>query len=587
MRLKQHHLYGAAVAYAVVAGFLIQLLSRVLPAFGWSRVFPATIIILAAGFPVTVVLAWMLIKPKDPAKYSAWQKIHWKLGATLSVAVVIAAVVSSMFAWHLGRRHEARLASVQTAERGIAKPAAPVFNPPADTLVVLPFQNLSGDPKQQYFSDGITEELTGALGQNPDLRVIAWDTASTLRRTHQTAMEIGKQLNVADLLHGSLLREDDEVRITAELVNTVTGYELWSAHYDGSFKDIFKVQDEVSAAIANALKLKFAEADLSAGGTANPEAHELVLKGRALMESQDSASLAAARQDFEQATALDPNYADAHALLSRVLFTLTELSDLPLKTTLPAIRTEAKQALKFDPHNASAWVALGNAENSGDPPDIAKARADYEKALQLDPSNVSAHLDYGNTLPLKQALAEEQEATRIDPANETAWNNVAVYALDLGGWAQEIEATEALLKLDPKVVDSAFYLAFAYQQVKQYDKMVAAFDLVKPASPMDQEQVNTGRLAYQALGDPTLRPQALTALKALARHQSNQDVRGNLIQLYLALGDNGPALNLLESYCPADPVGCNDLAVNPMYKPLHGDSRFETLSKKYTTATLD
>lgn len=509
--------------------------------------------------------------------------------------MVIAAVVSSLFAWHLDQRHVARFEASQAAtqlaaQQAAAKPAAPAFNPPADSLVVLPFQNLSGDMKQRYFSDGITEELTGALGQNPGLRVIAWETAAMLRNLKLSPNEIGRQLNVANILNGSILRAGDEVRITAELVNTVNGYELWSAHYDGSFKDIFKVQDEVSAAIVGALKLRFAETDLQAGGTTNPEAHELVLKGRALMESEDSASLAAARRDFEQATALDPNYADAHALLSRALFTLTELSDLPLKTTLPAIRTQAKQALKLDPHNADAWVALGNAENSGDPPDIAKARADYEKALQLDPSNVSAHLDSGNALPLKQALAEEQEAARLDPANETAWNNVAVYALDLGDWAQEIEATQALLKLDPKVVDSAFYLAFAYQQLQQYQAMVGAFDLVKPASPVDREQVNTGRLVYRALADPTLRPQALTALtalKALARHQSNQDVTGNLIQLYLALGETGPALVLLESYCPADPVGCNDLAVNPMYKSLYGDPRFEALSKKYTTTTVD
>ncbi|MGH8191845.1 MAG: tetratricopeptide repeat protein, partial [Rhodanobacteraceae bacterium] len=303
------------------------------------------------------------------------------------------------------------------------------------------------------------------------------------------------------------------------------------------------------------------------------------------MDKLDAASLAAARRDFEQAIQLDPNYAEAHAGLAHALLDLTEYSDLPLATTLPTIRAAAERALTLDPRNADAWVALANTDSSTDPPNIAKARAEYQKALALDPSNASAHLDYGNVLPLKQALAQTQEATRVDPANATAWNNVAVYAQDLGDWAHEIQAANAVLRLDPQGVDSAFYLAFAYQQTHQDDEIAGAFAAVEPATDIDRQQVAAGTLTYRALVDPTLRPQALAALKDLSRHQSNPDVAGNLMQMYLALGQAKPALQLLETFCQAQPAGCGDLAVNPLYLVLRADPHFQTLAREYTTNT--
>ncbi|MGH8191096.1 MAG: tetratricopeptide repeat protein, partial [Rhodanobacteraceae bacterium] len=144
----------------------------------------------------------------------------------------------------------------------------------------------------------------------------------------------------------------------------------------------------------------------------------------------------------------------------------------------------------------------------------------------------------------------------------------------------------ALLRLDPATVDSAFYLAFAYQQLHQDDKIESAFAAVKPATDLDRQQVAAGQLTYRALADPKLRPQALAALKDLSRHQSNLDVAVNLMQMYLALGETAPGLHLLEGLCPADPVGCSDLSVNPMYVVLRTDPRFQKLVKKYNTATV-
>lgn len=580
--LKRRNVLRAGVLYAGAVWALAQGISQLGPAVGLPDWATRWFLIAAViGFPFWISFAWFYeftptglkreseIDPADSIAHHTGRKLDYWIFGVMAVAIVL--LGSGYFI-----RHHAPNAIVEEANA--------VFQPPKDTLVVLPFRNLSGDPKQQYFSDGITEELTDALGKNPALRVIAWDTASKYRDSKQSATDIGKLLKVANVLHGSIARAGDAVRITTELVDARTGYQLWSHHYDAAFANIFSVQDQVSQAIASALQVRFAQADLPAGGTRNPEAHELVLKGRALTEKADAANLEAARHDFAQALALDPGYADAHARLAIVLLALTQNSNLPLKTTLPVARAHAQTALALDPGNASALLALGSADANADPPDFAQARAEFRQALTLEPSSANAHLDYGVLLPLKPSLAEMREATLLDPANAIAWNNLGIRAADLGDWAQDVTAIEALLRLDPADVDSAFNLAYAYQQLHQYDKMAPAFDRVQPATDLDKEQVAAGRLVYQALRDPALRPQALHALKSLRTHASNQGVAANLMQLYLALGRTAPALQLLESVCRAGPVGCGDLAVNPMYGPLRANPRFQQLAKKYATA---
>jgi len=585
--LKRRNVLRAGAFYAAAVWALAQGIAQLTPAIGLPDVAARWFLVAALiGFPFWVAFAWFYeftpqgfkrdseVTADSPARHSNSRKLDLAIIGVLIVAVVL------LGSGYFVQRKPA------VAAAAAPKAAATLFNPSKDTLVVLPFKNLSGDPKQQYFSDGITEELTGALGQNPALRVIAWDTASKYRDAKQSATDIAKALDVANVLHGSIQREGDAVRISVELVNAVTGYELWSQHYDDAFANIFAVQDKVSQAIAGALQVKFAQADLPTGGTSNPQAHELVLKGRALVDKFDAASIEAARQNFEAAIALDPNYADAHAHLAGALFDLTQRSSLPLAATLPQIRAEAEKALALDPKNADAWVVLGILDSDTNPPDMAKAKQEYQKALALDPSNVAGHLNYGLILPLKQQLAETQEATLLDPDNAVAWNNLATTAQDLGDWAGMIKAAQAMIRLNPQGVDSAFYLAYAYQQLRQDAKMVAAFDLVKPANAVDQQQVAAGRLVYQSLLHPALRPQALAAVQQLARYQSNTAVAVNLPQLSLALGEHAEALKQLQGVCLAMPVACNDLAINPLYVPLRADPAFQKLAKRYTTATV-
>jgi TolB-like protein/cytochrome c-type biogenesis protein CcmH/NrfG len=595
--LKRRHVWRVAVAYAIAAWLLVQVATQVFPFFNIPNwVVRVVVLLLALGFPVAVAFAWVFeltpegirrTAPSDsPEARSelARRDMGRKLN-TLIIAVLVVAV--ALMGWRmLVLRHDAARdvpVAAATSAQPVVKPVAVAFNPPADTLVVLPFTNLNGDPKQQYFSDGITEELTNALGQNAALTVIAWDTASKFRDSHESPNAVGVALNVANLVHGSIERENGAVRVIAELVDTRTGKQLWSDHYDDSAANVFQVQDKISAAIAVALNVKFAA--LGPASTVNPKAHDLVLQARALMETgRTAAPFEQARALYEQAIALDPDYAEAHAGLARAWLDLTQYSTLTLKDALPKARAEANQALALDPRNVTALLVLGNED--GAEHKIAQAKAKFERALALDPSNADAHLAYGNALPTRQALAQNLEAVQLDPRNATAQNNLAIAYLDLGQYAQALAPLQALMKLTPHNADTAMLLALTYSLLHRPEDAVKAFDLAQPDTPLAKALVAAGRLTYQSVLDPKLHAQALVAVDALRKRSDLDPVSmADVIQLYGALDQNASVLDLLPKWCASSPVFCIDLSLFPGWVPLRGDPRFQALVKKYDTAS--
>jgi TolB-like protein/cytochrome c-type biogenesis protein CcmH/NrfG len=576
VELKRRNVLRSAALYVGVAWALAQGVSQLAPSLGlpdWAT--RAFLIACAIGFPFWVAFGWFYeltpegfkrdeeVAADAPARQSNARRLDFAIIGVLVLIVVL-----------LGSGYFVR----DTSPRA----QATFFKPPADSIAVLPFDNLGADPKQQYFSNGITEELTDALGQNTSLTVIAWNTASKYVGSKQSPRQIGRALDVAHVLAGSIQRAGDTVRVTAELVDTTNGRQLWSAHYDDSLQNIFAVQDKISAAIADALKVKFA--GMQAAPTLNTQAHESYLKGLAALDGVTAADAQAAQRHFQQALQFDPKYADAWAGLAASYLGLAQWSTLPITEAAPKMRAAAKRALELDPRNVNALVQLGNADNADNR--TAEAKSYYEQAIKLDPNNSRAHLDYGTVLPITEALAQTREAARLDPASATAQNNLATLYQDKSDWQGMLTAGHALNTLAPHGTDAAFYLAFAYSRMGRNADAVKAFDLVHPTGAADIQLVDAGRLAYAALLDPSLRAKALTALNALRHANASPYAQGDLLQLYLALGKQDIALEMLAPICAAGPVGCNDLSFNPLYDSLHGDARFVKLSRQYTTETL-
>ncbi len=251
---------------------------------------------------------------------------------------------------------------------------------------------------------------------------------------------------------------------------------------------------------------------------------------------------------------------------------------------LPKVRAEANKALVPDPRNVEALVYLGNADATEGKK--AEAETYFQRALALDPSNANAHLDYGNVLPLKQTLAQEQEAVQLDPDSAPAQNNLAVIELDMGEYAQALIPARALIRLDPTSADSAMGLALIYSLLHRSAEAVKAFDLIQPKTELAKALVAAGQLTYQSLLEPKLHAQALAAVESLRRRTDlDPGSLGDVMQLELALGQNASVLEQLPKNCASAPVGCNDLSINPVYVPLHGQPRFQALVKQYDTVS--
>ncbi|MBS0381667.1 MAG: hypothetical protein JSR56_04465 [Proteobacteria bacterium] len=575
--LRRRNVLRAAVLYIGAVWALAQGISQLTPALGLPD--PAArwfLIACAVGLPFWLAFAWFYeftpqgfkrdreVPADAPARQSNARKLDFAIIGVMALAILL--LVSGYFL------------------RGKAPAAATAaFNPPAASIVVLPFTNLSGGPGQAYFSNGITEELTDALGQNTGLTVIAWETASRYGGGKQTPEQIGKALNVAHVLGGSIEHEGDAVRVSAELVSTVNGRQLWSAQYDDTFRNIFTVQDQITAAIAGALNVKFAGAQ--AAPTLNPQAHELYLKGLAALERFTAADAQAAQQYFQQALKLDPNYADAWAELAYSYLQLSEVSTLPIATAMTNARAAARKALALDPRNVRAQMESGRVDdNEGH---VAQARAEFELAVALDPNNARAHNWYASVLPLKQALAQDQEAARLNPDSSLAQFSLGYDYLDLRDWRNAATAARRAATLSPHEINGVFELAYAYAQMQQGKDAVRAFDLAEPNSALDKQLIGAGRLTYQARLDPVRRPDALSALDKLRHAGISPDAQFQLMSLYAVLGEKEPVIRMLPGVCTSFPDACGDLAINPMFAALHGDPRFEKLAQQYTTITPD
>ena len=586
--LKRRNVLRAAVLYAGAVWALSQGISQLSPALGLPDYATRWFLIACViGFPFWAVFAWFYeftphgfrrdaeIAADAPIRYSNARKLDFSI-----IGVLVLAVALLASGYFVRRDASAGVAgAVLTGTRLVSS----AFSPPGDTLVVLPFGNLGGDPGQQYFSDGITEELTNVLGRNVGIKVIAWDTASRFRDSKLGVAGIARALDVANVLTGKILRQGSQVRVIVELVNARTGYQIWSNHYDDSLANVFQVQDRISEDIATALRVKFAS--VRSARKVDPRAHDLVLRARALIQTAQTAGpIEQARRLFQQAIAIAPDYPDAHAGLAGALLDLTEFSTLPMQDILPKVRAEARRALAQDPGSVEALLALANADASEGK--LAEARAGFERALALDPSNAFAHVDFGNLLPLGPSLAQVREAVELDPDNATAQNDLAATELDLGAYTQALAPAQALVKLAPHSADNVLVLAEIHLLLGHPDQAVKALDLAQPDTDLSRALVAAGRLTYRAVQDPALRRKALVAVDAL-RKRADLDPGSmiDVIQLYLALREDSTALGLLPVACGAQPVSCSDLSVNPLFLSLRGEPRFAALVKRYDTVS--
>src|SRR5438045_4827053 len=426
--LKRRNVYKVAVAYAIVGWLLIQIATQVFPFLeipNW--VVRLVIALVAIGFPIALIIAWAFELTPEGIKRT--EDVHLPSGSSsknrtwIYVAVIGAAISVGLF--FIGRYTAPRTSA---AER--EHPPAVAGPLPQKSIAVLPLLNESGDPKDEYFSDGLSEELIAALAQIRELKVIGRISSFRFKERKEEPKTIGEKLGVATLLEGTVRKQGDRVRIVAELINARDGIELWTRTFDRELKDIFAVQEEIAAAVASSLKVTLLGADERAAtksATKNTEAHNVYLQGHFHLLRRNLEDYRRAIAQYDEAIRLDPDYALAYAERSEAWTLSGDLSGQG-KTAWPKARSDAERAVAIAPALAEAHAALGWVRFFAEWK-FAEGLSELKRAQELSPANPTANDLLARVVvylgKLDEAEKQARQAVELDPLAHQAQNNLA------------------------------------------------------------------------------------------------------------------------------------------------------------------
>jgi TolB-like protein/DNA-binding SARP family transcriptional activator len=349
------------------------------------------------------------------------------------------------------------------------------------TIAVLPCANLSGDPEQEHFSDGLTEELTGVLAQVRALRVAARTSAFAFKGENRDIREIGEALNVGTLVECSVRRSGERMRVTAQLINAADGFHLWTETYEREGTDVFAIQSDLAFQIASALKAELTPAErarIARRPTASPEAHGLYLKGRHFWNQRTSSAYARALEYFERAIEADPDYAQAHAGLAYVYSMQGLLGDLTPEESGVRTRDAALRALELDPELAEAHTVLGGYYHAHAWESEAAERA-HRRALELDPDYPTGRHWYANYLTsmerFDEAIAERRKAVELDPLSPHLSSALGIGLLGVGRRAEALQHLRNAIELDSLYGEGYAGMAGYYESLGRIDDAIRAY----------------------------------------------------------------------------------------------------------------
>jgi adenylate cyclase len=558
-RLRERKVGQVGLAYLAGAWLVLQVVSTLGELYDWPVLFLRLVpIILAFGFPVALVLAWY------HGERGRQRVTSVELGILAALLIVAGAGIT--LAWR------------QSAGRPIA--AAPQRVTEDDvvqtSVAVLPFQNISGDPGQEYFADGLTEELLNALAQIPGLRVPARTSTFAFKGGDVPVDSIARVLRVAHVLEGSVRRDGSRVRIQATLVDAVTGYRRWTRTYNRDLTDIFAVQDEISRAIAAELRIDLGAQPVVRQETADPAAHALVLRGMTMWRQFSLHGGHEATRLFREAIARDSSYARAHALLAGRLAWHAYFRELP-RSSYAEARQLAERALALDPQLADAHEVLGRVANMHDW-DIVRAGEHLGRAVELNPWDGVARSSRAWLLMRQgrhdDAIAEALRAVDIDPLAAASHNHLGLMYFYAGQLDRAERTFNAALAIAPDYAASAGNLALVYSVTGRHHdavRMAERTDQLSPGIPF-----TLGRLVwtYARAGRPADAERHFATLRRLPDPSPYR-----LAVAYLATGDRPRALEMLERAVAERDDSATFLAVSPELAELRGDPRFEALAR--------
>jgi TolB-like protein/DNA-binding winged helix-turn-helix (wHTH) protein/Tfp pilus assembly protein PilF len=451
------------------------------------------------------------------------------------------------------------------------------------SIAVLPLVNLSGDPAQEYFADGMTDELITEMAQVGSLRVISRTSAMHYKATTKTTPEIAKELNVDAVLEGSVARSGGRVRITAQLIEARADKHLWASSYEAEPKDVLGMQAAVARDVVKQIRLRLTTQEqerLSRSRPVNPEAYEAYLKGLYFWNKRDKTGLEKAIEYFNQAIAIDPNYAPPNAGVANSYVPLIYLGYVRGTEAQTKVTAALSKALELDESLAEAHTALGAAKSFYDY-DWEGAEKEYRRAIELNPNYATAHLWYGQILGSEgrheEALAEAKRALELDPLSliiNANWGG----RLNRARRYDEAVAylTGAALELDPNFSVTHWNLGMAYAAQKNFKAAIQ--ELQKASLQGNIPALGALGYAYAASGD---KGQAQAVLRRLENQASRQYVDPYAFALvYAGLNDKDKAFSWLEKAHEDRDGLIGHINEEPMLDGLRADPRFADLLRR-------
>jgi adenylate cyclase len=453
---------------------------------------------------------------------------------------------------------------------------------PRTRLAVLPLANISPDSKDEYFADGLTEELIASLSKLRELRVIARTSVGQYKATSKSVSEIGRELEVGSVVEGSVRKAGDRLRITLQLIDAATQEHIWASSFDRTLDDVFAIQTEIAERTAEALRVELVGAErasLAKRPTSDVEAYNLYLKG--LHASRRPAGgieggITESIGFFEEAIRRDPRFSLAHSALANTLITLAGITIAPADA-FPRARALVNRALELDPQSADAHTARGNLALQSER-DWVLAEREFERAIALNPSHAVAHYWFAILLGIlqrfDQALEEARTAAGLDPLWPSPRSAIVSIYIQRRDYPTALALAEDRLAQNP--TDSAAQLDLGFLYVHAGRKEDAR-RLTEQGNENDEELVKLGRAVLRALlGQPEPAQRMLAALEAAHRYV-NPSI---LAQLYTLLGQKERAIQLLVEDSGTDQAMLAFSYQSPMFDPIRSDPRFTALLRK-------
>jgi TolB-like protein/Tfp pilus assembly protein PilF len=586
--LKRRNVFKAGAAYLALGWVVTQVTSTVAPLLHMPDWIGQVVVWIGViGFPFVIMFSWIyeltpegLKREREVDRSASITHITSRRLDYIIIGLLVLAIGLFAFDRFAPRKAEPAAAAREVPAASTtpdAAPAAPVASD--NSIAVLPFVDMSQAKDQEYFSDGLSEELLNLLAQVPQLRVIARTSSFAFKGKEVGVAEIAKTLSVANVLEGSVRKSGDTLRITAQLIRTADSSHLWSETYDRQLTDVFKVQDEIAGAVVAQLKVKLLPTQLVTNPhrTLSTEAYNQYLLGNQFFNRNAAEGYRLAVTAYEKAVALDPGYAAAYAALASAENLAADYAATAVENAAARQRAEAatNKSIALAPDLADGYAARGWLRSSITW-DWSDAQADFEKALALEPGNATIQRRYGLLLGslgrMNEAIAATRKAIELDPLSSAAWSNLgSMYLTDPNRFPEAREALDRALAINPESSFANFNLA-TLELLEGHAQ--EALGVSRRAGEVFSQ---TGiAMTEHALGHARESQLALDELIAKYAHDSAYQIA----EVYAWRSEPDKSFEWLERAYEQHDGGLSVIKADPLLKSLWTDARFAAMVKK-------